>query len=149
VVAAGAGHGLIAAAGGEEDLAVGQVDRVVVVVVVVLVAIAAAMYNGLVRLNVRAEEAWSDITVPLSWQMAGYGRPHYTNVQFPFPWTRRACRRRILPVHIGVSLSCPTTGPADGSPCGLKAWIRPSTPGSTGTRSPFLPPFPPLIMLEF
>jgi LemA protein len=38
---------------------------IVVVVLVVLVAIAAAMYNGLVRLNVRAEEAWSDITVQL------------------------------------------------------------------------------------
>jgi len=30
-------------------------------------------------------EAWGDIAVPLNWQMAGYGRPHYTNVQFPFP----------------------------------------------------------------
>jgi beta-galactosidase/evolved beta-galactosidase subunit alpha len=28
---------------------------------------------------------WTDIQVPLSWQMAGHGRPHYTNVQFPFP----------------------------------------------------------------
>lgn len=41
---------------------------VIIIVIVVLVAIgalAAAMYNGLVRLNVRAEEAWSDITVQL------------------------------------------------------------------------------------
>ncbi|MCX6345988.1 MAG: DUF4981 domain-containing protein [Armatimonadetes bacterium] len=28
---------------------------------------------------------WDDIAVPCSWQMAGYGRPHYTNVQYPFP----------------------------------------------------------------
>ena len=28
---------------------------------------------------------WDDIQVPLSWQMAGYGRPHYTNVVYPFP----------------------------------------------------------------
>lgn len=28
---------------------------------------------------------WDKIEVPLSWQMAGYGRPHYTNVQYPFP----------------------------------------------------------------
>ena len=28
---------------------------------------------------------WSAIRVPMSWQMAGYGRPHYTNVVFPFP----------------------------------------------------------------
>ena len=28
---------------------------------------------------------WDDISVPLSWQMAGYGRPHYTNVVYPFP----------------------------------------------------------------
>jgi LemA protein len=34
-------------------------------VVVLLVIIGAAMYNGLVRLNVRADEAWSDITVQL------------------------------------------------------------------------------------
>jgi LemA protein len=38
---------------------------VVVGVVVVLGIIFAAMYNGLVRLNVRANEAWSDITVQL------------------------------------------------------------------------------------
>lgn len=29
--------------------------------------------------------AWDDIAVPGNWQMQGYGRPHYTNVQFPFP----------------------------------------------------------------
>jgi beta-galactosidase/evolved beta-galactosidase subunit alpha len=28
---------------------------------------------------------WSDIRVPCNWQMLGYGRPHYTNVQYPFP----------------------------------------------------------------
>ena len=28
---------------------------------------------------------WDDIPVPCSWQMLGYGRPQYTNVQFPFP----------------------------------------------------------------
>lgn len=28
---------------------------------------------------------WEDIPVPSSWQMQGYGRPHYTNVQYPFP----------------------------------------------------------------
>lgn len=38
---------------------------IVVAVVVVLLLIVAGMYNGLVRLNVRAEEAWSDITVQL------------------------------------------------------------------------------------
>jgi hypothetical protein len=30
-------------------------------------------------------DAWADITVPMSWQMAGYGRPQYTNVLYPFP----------------------------------------------------------------
>lgn len=34
-------------------------------IVVLLVIIFGAMYNGLVRLNVRAQEAWSDITVQL------------------------------------------------------------------------------------
>jgi LemA protein len=38
---------------------------VVIVVIVLLVIIVAAMYNGLVRLNQRADEAWSDITVQL------------------------------------------------------------------------------------
>ncbi|MBS4178854.1 DUF4981 domain-containing protein [Bacillus sp. FJAT-49731] len=28
---------------------------------------------------------WDDLKVPSSWQMHGYGRPHYTNVQYPFP----------------------------------------------------------------
>jgi LemA protein len=35
------------------------------IVVVLIIAVLAAMYNGLVRLNVRADEAWSDITVQL------------------------------------------------------------------------------------
>jgi len=38
---------------------------VIGVVVVVVVLILAAMYNGLVRLNQQASEAWSDITVQL------------------------------------------------------------------------------------
>ncbi|MEH7235812.1 glycoside hydrolase family 2 TIM barrel-domain containing protein [Bacillus sp. JJ1562] len=28
---------------------------------------------------------WDDLQVPSSWQLHGYGRPHYTNVQYPFP----------------------------------------------------------------
>jgi len=28
---------------------------------------------------------WDDIAVPSSWQMQGYGYPHYTNVVYPFP----------------------------------------------------------------
>jgi len=28
---------------------------------------------------------WDNIAVPLNWQMAGYGRPHYTNIAYPFP----------------------------------------------------------------
>src|SRR5271155_3253949 len=38
---------------------------IVIVIVLVLVAIFAGLYNGLVRLNQRADEAWSDITVQL------------------------------------------------------------------------------------
>jgi LemA protein len=38
---------------------------VIVVVIVLLLIIGAAMYNGLVRLNQQASEAWSDITVQL------------------------------------------------------------------------------------
>lgn len=28
---------------------------------------------------------WDDLQVPSSWQLHGYGKPHYTNVQYPFP----------------------------------------------------------------
>lgn len=38
---------------------------IVIAVIVILILILGAMYNGLVRLNVRAQEAWSDITVQL------------------------------------------------------------------------------------
>src|ERR1700682_5703856 len=30
-------------------------------------------------------EQWDDLPVPSSWQMHGYGHPHYTNVIYPFP----------------------------------------------------------------
>lgn len=38
---------------------------IIVGIVVVVVVVLGAMYNGLVKLNVRANEAWSDITVQL------------------------------------------------------------------------------------
>ncbi|HJP96379.1 MAG TPA: LemA family protein [Candidatus Saccharimonadales bacterium] len=38
---------------------------IIAAIVVVLILIIAAMYNGLVRLNIRSDEAWSDITVQL------------------------------------------------------------------------------------
>ncbi len=38
---------------------------IIIGIVVILAIVLAAMYNGLVRLNVRASEAWSDITVQL------------------------------------------------------------------------------------
>jgi len=38
---------------------------VLIIIIVLLAIIGAAMYNGLVRLNVRSDEAWSDITVQL------------------------------------------------------------------------------------
>ncbi|KAL3448267.1 glycosyl hydrolases family 2, TIM barrel domain-containing protein [Aspergillus insuetus] len=33
------------------------------------------------------EAEWKPIVVPGHWQLQGYGRPHYTNVIFPFPTT--------------------------------------------------------------
>ncbi len=30
------------------------------------------------------DTAWDRLPVPSNWQMYGYGRPHYTNVQYPF-----------------------------------------------------------------
>jgi LemA protein len=38
---------------------------VMIVIVLVVVAIFASLYNGLVRLNQRTDEAWSDVTVQL------------------------------------------------------------------------------------
>jgi LemA protein len=38
---------------------------IIIGIVVLLVIVVAAMYNGLVRLNQQADEAWSDITVQL------------------------------------------------------------------------------------
>ncbi|KAH1337596.1 hypothetical protein KXV68_000844 [Aspergillus fumigatus] len=32
-----------------------------------------------------SKTAWAPITVPGHWQLQGYGRPHYTNVIYPFP----------------------------------------------------------------
>ncbi|MGH2479860.1 MAG: sugar-binding domain-containing protein, partial [Ktedonobacteraceae bacterium] len=29
--------------------------------------------------------SWDDLSVPSSWQMHGYGHPHYTNILYPFP----------------------------------------------------------------
>ncbi len=29
--------------------------------------------------------AWDDLQVPSCWQLCGYGRPHYTNINYPFP----------------------------------------------------------------
>lgn len=31
------------------------------------------------------DSAWNDLPVPGCWQLHGFGRPHYTNVQYPFP----------------------------------------------------------------
>jgi beta-galactosidase/beta-glucuronidase len=31
------------------------------------------------------DAAWDELPVPSCWQMQGYGHPHYTNMQFPFP----------------------------------------------------------------
>lgn len=41
------------------------VTLVIVGLLVILIAFFAAMYNGLVRLNIKSQEAWSDITVQL------------------------------------------------------------------------------------
>lgn len=31
------------------------------------------------------DRAWDQLPVPSSWQLHGYGKPHYTNVKYPFP----------------------------------------------------------------
>src|SRR4051794_28256436 len=30
-------------------------------------------------------DVWDILQVPSNWQINGYGKPHYTNVQYPFP----------------------------------------------------------------
>src|SRR5690606_5512795 len=31
------------------------------------------------------DSAWGTLAVPGHWQLNGFGRPHYTNIQYPFP----------------------------------------------------------------
>lgn len=31
------------------------------------------------------DSSWDELTVPSHWQLNGYGKPHYTNVVYPFP----------------------------------------------------------------
>lgn len=38
---------------------------IIIAVVAILVAVFATMYNGLIKLNIRSDEAWSDITVQM------------------------------------------------------------------------------------
>jgi beta-galactosidase/beta-glucuronidase len=45
---------------------------------------AAAAPEDFYQLSYNTEE-WDQLMVPSHWQMNGYGRPHYTNVQYPFP----------------------------------------------------------------
>lgn len=33
----------------------------------------------------KAEEGWAQIPVPGHWELNGFGKPHYTNVNYPFP----------------------------------------------------------------
>ena len=52
---------------------------------------------------------WDDLAVPSCWQMHGYGKPHYTNVIYPFPVdpphvpteNPTGCYRRVfsIPLH--------------------------------------------------
>lgn len=46
----------------------GIIAIVVVVVIVLLIALFAGIYNGLVKLNERVNEAWSDITVQMKYR---------------------------------------------------------------------------------
>jgi len=48
--------------------AIGIVLIVIVVIAIVIVAVIAGAYNGLVRLDERVNEAWSDITVQLKYR---------------------------------------------------------------------------------
>ena len=45
--------------------AISMVIVIVVVALIIIVGVLVAMYNGLVKLNIKADEAWSGITVQL------------------------------------------------------------------------------------
>lgn len=71
------------------------------------------------------DSAWKPLTVPLTWTLQGYDKPHYTNVQMPFsatpPYTPAAnptglhrlrvavsqsWRGRRIVLHVGSAESC-------------------------------------------
>jgi beta-galactosidase/beta-glucuronidase len=54
---------------------------------------------------------WDEVAVPGCWQLQGYGRPHYTNVVYPFPIDRQQ------------------TGSTSRSGCVSRALIAPSMSG--------------------
>jgi beta-galactosidase/beta-glucuronidase len=55
------------------------------------------------------DSGWDELPVPSCWQMHGYGRPHYTNVMYPFPVdppyvpteNPTGCYRRVFTVPSG------------------------------------------------
>ncbi len=49
-------------------MSIGGIIIIVLVIVVVIIAMIAGMYNSLVKLNERVNEAWSDITVQLKYR---------------------------------------------------------------------------------
>lgn len=66
---------------------------------------------------------WDNLQVPSNWQMHGFGRPHYTNVQYPFP---------VNPPHVPTEnptgsyrreFHIPSEWAIKPLPCDLKGWI--------------------------
>lgn len=77
------------------------------------------------------DTAWNDITVPGNWQLQGYDRPIYTNVQYPFPvdpglmavmvqmYERFDWRRSILELQAPPeAYTYPLTVPREDNPTG-------------------------------
>ena len=49
-------------------------------------ALVGVLYSRKVKSDAEFDaNRWADLPVPSNWQMHGYGKPHYTNVPYPFP----------------------------------------------------------------
>lgn len=91
------------------------------------------------------EDVWSTITVPGHWQLQGYGKPHYTNVMYPFPASPpfvpsenpTGTYRRTFSVPTGWDSSSQLRLRFEGVDSAYHVWVNGSQVGySQGSRNP-------------
>ena len=90
------------------------------------------------------DRRWASIPVPSNWQFHGYGRPHYTNVQYPFPNdpphvpsdNPTGCYRRVFHLDARAAASCYILR-FDGVDSAFHLWVNGKEAGfSKGSRLP-------------